>query len=91
MIKPVSAFAQGAAAPGVSASPPPPADPRIPIITDQEFEEAVPRLDEAPMESVEQWQKQQDVDEAQQRAAAGEQNAIPALQDGDVVDFRHNV
>ena len=86
MIKPVSAFAQGAAAPGVSASPPPPADPRVPIITDQEFEEAVPRLDEAPMESVEQWQKQQDVDEAQQRAAAGEQNAIPALQDGDVIE-----
>ena len=59
------------------------------IITDQEFDAAVPTLDDAPIETVEEWQKQQDAAEVE-AAATATQNAndppVAALQDGDLVE-----
>ncbi len=67
-------------------APPPPTDPRKPIITDEEFEEAVPSLDDAPMESVEEWQRQQDTAERAEAAQPQVEATLPALQDGDAVE-----
>jgi translocation and assembly module TamA len=63
---------------------PAPADPRAPIITDDEMAKAVPSLNDAPLESVEDWQKAEDGKE--QAAQAATETAQPALQDGDVVE-----
>jgi translocation and assembly module TamA len=64
-------------------------DPRRPIIPDDEFEKAIPRLDGAPMESVEEWQAAQDAMEGS-AAEQAEQNAddppIRAAQDGDIIE-----
>lgn len=74
--------------PTVAAPPPatrPPVDPRTPIITDSEFEQAIPSLNDAPLESVEDWEKAQDAAES----AAGDSAADPpiaAAQDGDAVE-----
>ncbi len=59
-------------------------DPRRPIISDDEFEEAVPTLDGPPMESVEEWQKAQDAEE--QARQATQDPAIRAAQDNDAVE-----
>ena len=79
--------------PTVAAPPPatrPPVDPRTPIITDSEFEQAIPRLDGPPLESVEEWQKAQDAAEsAAEGGAAGDAATDPpiaAAQDGDAVE-----
>jgi translocation and assembly module TamA len=64
-------------------------DPRRPIILDDEFEKAIPRLDGAPMESVEAWQEAQDAMEGS-AAEQAKQNAddppIRATQDGDMIE-----
>jgi translocation and assembly module TamA len=78
-----------------SAETPPPAiDPRTPIISDEEFDKAIPSLDDAPLESIDEWQQAQDAqnettttdgtrDQAEQTS---EERANPALRDGDVVE-----
>jgi hypothetical protein len=47
--------------------------PHTPIITDTEFKEAIPSLDDAPLESIEAWdaaqESREDVGTAQQQAA----------------------
>ena len=66
--------------------------PQTPIISDTEFKEAIPSLDDAPLESIEAWDAAQESREeggsAQQQAG---QNAadpeIKAVQDGDVVEL----
>ncbi|MEP7349892.1 MAG: BamA/TamA family outer membrane protein [Sphingorhabdus sp.] len=96
---PASVFAQATPSttqppvtqPPVTPPPaPPPPDPRAPIITDEEFEEAVPSLDDAPLESVEEWQREQDAKEVKNAGEVGGQNVgeppLPALQDRDVVE-----
>lgn len=64
-------------------------DPRAPIISDSEFEEAIPSLDGPPLESVEEWQKAQDAKE-ESASEQAEQTAtdppIRALQDNDIVE-----
>lgn len=92
------------AAPAFAQNPPPPpppaaaqgnppatqqGDPRKPIITDDEFEKAVPSLDGPTMESVEEWQKAQDAKEdsaAKQAEQTAEDPPIRAAQDGDAVE-----
>jgi translocation and assembly module TamA len=59
-------------------------DPRAPIITDDEFEKAIPSLDSPPLESVEQWQKAEDAKD--QTAQSVKNSAILAVQDGDAVE-----
>jgi translocation and assembly module TamA len=64
-------------------------DPRAPIISDDEFEKAIPSLDEPPMESVEEWQKAQDAKQEsadKQTEQADRDPAIAAAQDGDIVE-----
>ncbi len=92
ILTPVASFAQAEprvtnAPVEVVSPPPPPVDPRAPIITDQEFEEAVPGLDDAPIESVEDWQKQEDAKDAKAATKpAVPEPALPALQDGDALE-----
>lgn len=58
-------------------------DARQPIIPDEEFEAALPGLNQ-PMESIEDWQKAEDAkDQAKQNAGEAGQ---PALRDGDVFE-----
>ena len=85
---PVSALAQGADVAVVPPVAPDAEDPRKPIITDQEFEEAVPSLTDAPLESVEEWQQKQDAKEAVEAAKpqTAAEATLPALQDGDAVE-----
>ena len=66
--------------------------PQTPIITDTEFKEAIPSLDDAPLESIEAWDAAQESREeggsAQQQAAqTAADPAIKAVQDGDVVEL----
>ncbi len=79
------AFAQQPAPlPKVEASKPLP-DPREPIITDDEFEKSIPPLGEqGPMESIEEWQKQQDENEKIEAEQQAKDPALPAFQDGDL-------
>jgi translocation and assembly module TamA len=64
-------------------------DPRTPIITNDEFTKAIPSLDDAPLESVEDWQEAQDANDESAKDQA-EQTAkdppIKAAQDNDVVE-----
>ncbi len=77
-----------------AVAPAPAVDPRTPIISDEEFDNAIPSLNDAPLESIEQWQQDQDAqndtvstdaarDQVEQTA---EESANPALRDGDVVE-----
>ena len=66
--------------------------PQTRIITDTEFKEAIPSLDDAPLESIEAWDAAQESREeggsAQQQAAqTAADPAIKAVQDGDVVEL----
>ena len=56
-----------------------------PIISDEELEGALPSLDDAPMESLEEWEKRQQQSEDAQQVQ--QQSALPALQDGDVAEI----
>jgi translocation and assembly module TamA len=66
--------------------------PRKPIITETEFDEAIPSLEDAPLESIEEWRAAQ---EGREEGASAEQQtnqtaadpAIKAVQDGDVVEL----
>ncbi len=72
-----------------------PADPRAPIITDEEFEKAIPSLNAAPLESVEEWQKAQDKADGGSGTSGAQQQAeqtasdppISAVQDNDAVEI----
>ena len=71
---------------------PAPADPQTPIIGDAEFDAAIPSLDDAPLESIDAWQAEQEAKEeggtAQQQAAqTAADPAISAVQDGDAVEI----
>ena len=87
--------AAGAAAPVESAPPPAAEESDTPIISDEEFDAAIPSLDGKPLESVEEWQREQDArDEAgasedvrQQTQQTAEESANPALCDGDAVEI----
>lgn len=66
--------------------------PRTPIITDMEFDEAIPSLDDAPLESIQIWDAAQEAREEggtaqQQLAQTAKDPAIKAVQDGDVVEL----
>lgn len=88
---------ESAAMPWPPAPPPVanirPADPRTPIITDEEFDAAIPSLDDAPLESIEQWQNDEEAQEQAGDAAAEQveqtaaEQANPALRDGDAVEI----
>jgi translocation and assembly module TamA len=75
--------------------PVPPVDPRTPIITDEEFDKAIPSLDDAPLESIEEWQRTQDAQNEsvstdasrEQVEQAAAERANPALRDGDAVEL----
>ncbi len=72
-----------------NASGPQQADPRAPIIPDDEFAKAIPSLDGKPLESVEEWQKAQDAKEDgtdEQAEQTATDPAIQAAQDGDVLE-----
>jgi len=61
-----------------------------PIIDDKEFEEAIPRLDDAPLESIDEWQSAEEARDnaaAEQRASNTPDPAILAAQDGDAVEL----
>lgn len=79
---PISAAAWSSDRPDVAAEP---TDPLSPIITDEEFEKAIPSLGDAPLESVKEWQEAEDAKEQAEQAAT--EAKIPALQDGDVVEL----
>jgi len=69
---------------------PPLVSPTKPIIDDKEFEEAIPRLDDAPLESIDEWQSAQearDNDAAEKRKSNTPNPAIQAAQDGDAVEL----
>ena len=66
--------------------------PQTPIIKDTEFKEAIPSLDDAPLESIEAWDAAQESREeggsAQQQAGqTAADPEIKAVQDGDVVEL----
>ncbi len=68
---------------------PAPADPQTPIIGEEEFDAAIPSLDDAPLESIDAWQAEQEAKEEggtapQQAAQTAADPAIAAVQDGDV-------
>ena len=64
---------------------PAPADPQTPIIGDAEFDAAIPSLDDAPLESIDAWQAEQEEKEeggtAQQQtqAAASRPSSTSAM------------
>jgi translocation and assembly module TamA len=64
------------------------ADPQEPIITDEEFNGAVPRLDDNPIESIDSWQKSENAkDQAEQQIKQSvSESSNPALRDGDVIE-----
>lgn len=76
-----AAWAQPSTAP---PKMPPVEDSRKPIISDEEFKEALPTLDQ-PIESIEDWQKAEDAKE--QAEQTREEAAQPALRDGDVIEI----
>ena len=64
---------------------------RVPVITDTEFNAAIPSLDDAPLESIDAWQADQenraaDGSAAQQVAQTAADPAILAVQDNDLVE-----
>lgn len=66
--------------------------PQTPIITDTEFNEATPSLDDAPLESIQAWAAAQESRKEggsarQQAAQTAADAAIKAVQDGDVVEL----
>lgn len=68
----------------------PPVNSATPIIDDKEFEEAIPSLNDAPLESIDEWQTVQDArDKATDTEGrnAARDPAIPAVQDGDDVEL----
>lgn len=89
---PVSDGALVSEKPGQNSAAPasPSVNPATPIIDDKEFEEAIPSLNDAPLESIDEWQSAQD---ARDKAAdtqvgnAARDPAIPAAQDGDAVEL----
>jgi translocation and assembly module TamA len=83
---------QGALTAPPKVMSPAPADPQAPIIADEEFDAAIPALDDAPLESIDAWQAAQEAKEeggtAQQQAAqTAADPAIAAVQDGDAVEI----
>ena len=75
--------------PANPAAATPLSDPRAPIISDQEFDAAIPSLDAPSMESVEEWQMAQDAKEdsaAEQAERTAQDPPIRAVQDGDAVE-----
>ncbi len=67
-------------------------DPRDPIISDTEFDEAIPSLDDLPLESIDAWQAEQESREEggsaqQQVEQAAADPTILAVQDGDTVEL----
>lgn len=71
---------------------PAPADPQTPIVDDAEFDAAIPSLDDAPLESIDAWQAEQEAKEEggtpqQQAAQTAADPAIAAVQDGDAVEI----
>lgn len=67
-------------------------DPRDPIISDTEFDEAIPSLDDSPLESIDAWQAEQESREEggsaqQQMEQAAADPTILAVQDGDMVEL----
>lgn len=95
---PVLAQNAAGAAEGVEVAPapaPPSSEERNkPIISDEEFDAAIPSLEDKPLESVEEWQREQDArdetaatEEARQQAQqTAQESANPALRDGDAVE-----
>ena len=101
----VPALAQNPAGAPVSVpdpSPPEPpedavkdGDPQKPVISDEEFDAAIPSLDDKPLESVEEWQREQDArdeigsseDVQRQTQQTAEESANPALRDGDAIEI----
>ena len=84
-----------AAAPLLAQNPAaeaPTTGPRVPVITDTEFNAAIPSLDDAPLESIDAWQADQenratDGSAAQQVAQTAADPAILAVQDNDAVEL----
>lgn len=71
---------------------PAPTDPQTPIIGEEEFDAAIPSLDDAPLESIDAWQAEQDAKEEggtpqQQAAQAAADPAIAPVQDGDALEI----
>jgi translocation and assembly module TamA len=87
-------FLSSAAAPLLSQNPAaevPITGPRVPVITDTEFKAAIPSLDDAPLESIEAWQADQDNraadgSAAQQVEQAAADPAMLKVQDDDAVE-----
>lgn len=79
---PISAAAQTSVRAEIAVEP---VNPKAPIITDEEFEKAIPSLDDAPLESVQQWQDAEDAKEQIEQSSSEPQ--LPALQDGDLVEL----
>jgi translocation and assembly module TamA len=87
-------FLSSAAAPLLAQNPAaeaPITGPRVPVITDTEFNAAIPSLDDAPLESIEAWQADQDNraadgSAAQQVEQAAADPAMLNVQDDDAVE-----
>ena len=87
-------FLSSAAAPLLAQNPAaeaPITGPRVPVITDTEFKAAIPSLDDAPLESIEAWQADQDNraadgSAAQQVEQAAADPAMLKVQDDDAVE-----
>jgi translocation and assembly module TamA len=87
-------FLSSAAAPLLAQNPAaeaPITGPRVPVITDTEFNAAIPSLDDAPLESIEAWQADQDNraadgSAAQQVEQAAADPAMLKVQDDDAVE-----
>jgi len=87
-------FLSSAAAPLLAQNPAaeaPITGPRLPFITDTEFKAAIPSLDDAPLESIEAWQADQDNraadgSAAQQVEQAAADPAMLKVQDDDAVE-----
>ena len=87
-------FLSSAAAPLLAQNPSaeaPITGPRVPVITDTEFKAAIPSLDDAPLESIEAWQADQDNraadgSAAQQVEQAAADPAMLKVQDDDAVE-----
>ena len=67
-------------------------EPRTPIITDTEFDEAMPSLDDAPLENIEEWKAAEESREEggsapEQIKQSAADPAIKAVQDGDTVEL----
>jgi translocation and assembly module TamA len=87
-------FLSSAAAPLLAQNPAaeaPITGPRVPVITDTEFKAAIPSLDDAPLETIEAWQADQDNraadgSAAQQVEQAAADPAMLKVQDDDAVE-----